>query len=161
MSVSWGTVFADLDNDGRLDLYAVAGQMDNDPCFNMEHQPNALFLNTGDGAFADVSGASGADDSGTGRGVAHGDFNGDGLLDLFVVNIGALDGEPGTSRLFVNTSENGNNWLRGRNPWHRKQQVRHWREAATGDRRPDANQRSRSQPVSHVQLGSSGPLRNR
>ena len=112
MSVGWGTVFADLDNDGRLDLYAVAGQMDNDPCFNMEHQPNALFVNTGDGAFADVSGASGADDPGTGRGVAHGDFNGDGLLDLFVVNIGALDGEPGTSRLFVNTSENGNNWLR-------------------------------------------------
>ena len=112
MSVSWGTVFADLDNDGLLDLYAVAGQMDNDPCFNMEHQPNALFVNRGDGTFADVSGASGANDPGTGRGVAHGDFNDDGLLDLFVVNIGTLDGEPGTARLFINTSDTANNWLR-------------------------------------------------
>ena len=112
MSVSWGTAFADLDNDGLLDLYAVAGQMDNDPCFNMENQPNALFVNMGDGTFSDVSSASGADDPGTGRGVAHGDFNGDGLLDLFVVNMGTRDGEPGISRLFINTSENGNNWLR-------------------------------------------------
>ena len=58
-----------------------------------------------------VSSASGADDSGTGRGVAHGDFNGDGLLDLFVVNMGSRDGETGTSRLYVNASENDNNWL--------------------------------------------------
>jgi hypothetical protein len=43
--------------------------------------------------------------------VAHGDFNGDGLLDLFVVNMGTLDGEPGASRLFLNTSANDNNWL--------------------------------------------------
>ena len=112
MSVGWGTVFADLDNDGRLDLYTVAGQMDNDPCFNMENQPNALFVNMGNGTFSDISGASGADDAGTGRGVAHGDFNSDGLLDLFVVNMGTLDGEPGTSLLFINTSENDNNWLR-------------------------------------------------
>ena len=110
-SVSWGTVFADLDNDGRLDLYTVAGQMDNDPCFNMEHQPNALFANLGDGTFVEVSGASGADDPGTGRGVAHGDFNSDGLLDLFVVNMGTRDGEPGTALLFINTSDTGNNWL--------------------------------------------------
>ena len=112
MSVGWGTVFADLDNDGMLDLYAVAGQMDNDPCFNMENQPNALFVNLGDGTFADVSDASGANDPGTGRGVAHGDFNDDGLLDLFVVNMGTLDGEPGTARLFINASDTGNNWLR-------------------------------------------------
>ena len=112
MSVGWGTVFADLNNDGMLDLYTVAGQMDNDPCFNMENQPNALFVNMGDGTFTDVSDASGANDSGTGRGVAHGDFNDDGLLDLFVVNMGTLDGEPGTARLFINTSDTGNNWLR-------------------------------------------------
>ena len=111
MSIGWGTVFADLDNDGMLDLYTVAGQMDDTPCFNMQNQPNALFVNMGDGTFADVSDVSGANDPGTGRGVAHGDFNGDGLLDLFVVNMGTRDGEPGTSRLFINASENGNNWL--------------------------------------------------
>ena len=112
MSVGWGTVFADLDNDGMLDLYTVAGQMDNDPCFNMDNQPNALFRNMGDGTFTDVSRVSGANDPGTGRGVAHGDFNSDGLLDLFVVNMGTRDGEPGTARLFINTSETDNNWLR-------------------------------------------------
>ena len=112
MAVSWGTVFADMDNDGLLDLYTVAGQMDNDPCFNMVNQPNALLVNMGDGTFADVSSISGADDPGTGRGVAHGDFDGDGLIDLFVVNMGTLGGEPGTSRLFINTSENGNSWLK-------------------------------------------------
>ena len=112
MSVGWGTVFADFDNDGQLDLYTVAGQMDNDPCYNMENQPNALFLNMGDGTFSDVSEASGANDPGTGRGVAHGDFNGDGLLDLFVVNMGTRDGKPGKARLFINTSDNDNHWLR-------------------------------------------------
>ena len=86
--------------------------MDNDPCFNMENQPNALFLNMGDGTFSDVSEASGANDPGTGRGVAHGDFNGDGLLDLFVVNMGTRDGKPGKARLFINTSDNDNHWLR-------------------------------------------------
>ena len=112
MSVGWGTVFADFDNDGQLDLYTVAGQMDNDPCYNMENQPDALFLNMGDGTFSDVSEASGANDPGTGRGVAHGDFNGDGLLDLFVVNMGTRDGKPGKARLFINTSDNDNHWLR-------------------------------------------------
>ena len=110
-SVGWGAVFADLDNDGLLDLYYVAGQMDNQPCFNMQNQPNAVFLNNGDGTFLDVSAGSGADDSGTGRGVAHGDFNGDGRTDLFVVNLGRLQGSAGIAKLFLNTSENANHWL--------------------------------------------------
>lgn len=110
-SISWGTVFADFDNDGLLDLYSVAGHMDNDPCFNMLNQPNALFANQGDGSFSDRSKASGADDPGVGRGVAHGDFNNDGRIDLFVANLGYSDGTPGTARLFENTTGNSNHWL--------------------------------------------------
>jgi hypothetical protein len=110
-SVSWGAVFADLDNDGLLDLYSVAGHMDNDPCFNMLNQPNAIFANNGDGSFSDESRTSGADDPGTGRGVVHGDFNNDGQIDLFVVNLGYSDGTPGTARLFENASDNTNHWL--------------------------------------------------
>ena len=110
-SVGWGTVFADFDNDGLLDLYVVAGQMDNDPCFNMLHQPNAVFVNNGNGTFTDVSASSGADDPGTGRGVAHGDFNNDGRTDLLVVNLGLADGSPGVARLFENVSTEPNHWL--------------------------------------------------
>ena len=110
-SVGWGTVFDDFDNDGLLDLYVVAGQMDNDPCFNMLHQPNAVFVNNGNGTFTDVSASSGADDPGTGRGVAHGDFNNDGRTDLLVVNLGLADGSPGVARLFENVSTEPNHWL--------------------------------------------------
>ena len=69
----------------------------------------------GGGTFPGVSDASGANDPGTRRGAAHGDLDGDGLLDLFVVNMGNRgnrDGESGTSRLFISTSENANNRLR-------------------------------------------------
>ena len=110
-SVGWGTVFTDFDNDGLLDLYVVAGQMDNDPCFNMLHQPNAVFVNNGNGTFTDVSASSGADDPATGRGVAHGDFNNDGRTDLLVVNLGLADGSPGVARLFENVSTEPNHWL--------------------------------------------------
>ena len=43
--------------------------------------------------------------------MAYADFNKDGLLDLFVVNVGKLNGSPGIARLFMNTAENANHWL--------------------------------------------------
>jgi hypothetical protein len=109
--IGWGTVFADFDNDGWLDLYTAAGELDSDPCSNHPNQPNALFINMGDGTFAEVSKASGADDPGTGREVIAGDFNGDGLLDLYVVNMGNLAGEPGIARFYLNAYETSNTWL--------------------------------------------------
>ena len=126
-SAGWGAVFADLNNDGLLDLYYVAGQTDyNERLIELDfetariaarmfqtalRQPNAVFMNAGDGTFLDVSHLSGADDDGIGREAAYADFNNDGLLDLLVVNIGRLDGNTGVLRLFENTSENGNHWL--------------------------------------------------
>ena len=111
LSFGWGAVFVDLDNDGLLDLYYVAGQMDSEPEMNLEHQPNAVFVNNGDGTFFDISALSRGDDPGSGREVAAADFNSDGLVDLFVVNLGKLDGTPGIARLFINTSDNTNHWL--------------------------------------------------
>ena len=111
-SWGWGAAFADLDNDGLLDLYYVAGQNDiglwrDDSAL---HQPNAVFMNAGDGSFVDVSHLSGADDSAIGREVDYADFNNDGLLDLFVTNL-RFPGIPAQSRLFENTTLSANHWL--------------------------------------------------
>ena len=110
-SIGWGSVFADLNNDGLLDLVYVAGYLDDAPCNNLKHQPNAVFMNNGDGTFSDVSHLVGTDDAGIGREVISADFDNDGLVDLFLVNMGSLDGTAGLSRLFRNTSDNTNHWL--------------------------------------------------
>lgn len=69
--------FADADNDGDPDLF-VTTVMDG----------NALFRNEGDGRFVDVSERAGVDHVGHSSGAVFFDFDRDGLLDLFVTNIG-------------------------------------------------------------------------
>ena len=108
-NVGWGTGFADFDNDGLLDLYAVAGYLDTDPV--PTSQPNALFVNRGGGFFDDGSAGSGADDASTGRGLELADFDNDGRMDLFVCNLGDEQGNPGTAGLFMNVSAAQNSWL--------------------------------------------------
>ena len=111
-SIGWGSVFSDFNNNGLLDLYYVAGPLDDDPSDYSQRQTNALFSNNGDGSFLDISSDSGVDDPGVGRGVASADFNNDGLSDLFVVNVGDLSGRPGIAKLFQNVSDTTNHWLR-------------------------------------------------
>jgi hypothetical protein len=110
-SVGWGVAFLDYDNDGWPDLYLVAGFMDAEPAQNLTNQPNALFHNKGDGTFADVSAESGVDDDGAGREVVVADFDGDGRLDLYVVDIGTKAVNPGISRLYLNRTPGTGAWL--------------------------------------------------
>jgi hypothetical protein len=82
-----GVVAADVNRDGRIDLYVA-----NDMC------PHFLFLNKGDGTFEDVTNSSGAavTESGHyqgGMGVDVEDIDGDGYPELFVTN---FDGEYNT-----------------------------------------------------------------
>ncbi len=109
--VKWGTVFADLDNDGWLDLLSVNGhvypQVDTLPSGARYREPSNLFLNNQDGTFCDAS-----EQSGTalkiprvGRGLATADFDNDGNVDFVVEN---LDGQP---LLLHNQGVSGNHWV--------------------------------------------------
>ncbi len=91
--VAWGAFMFDYDNDGDEDIYLASGYLRADnvtvgAAANPEEQPNVLLRNEGDGTFVDVSAASGADDSGVGRGAVYLDYDNDGCLDIFVVNLG-------------------------------------------------------------------------
>jgi len=83
-----GAAFVDYDNDGDLDVYLVqSGDLKAAP---RDNAPNRLFRNQlEEGAlrFEDVTETSGADDRGYGMGVATGDYNNDGHIDLYVTNV--------------------------------------------------------------------------
>jgi hypothetical protein len=69
--------FADVDNDGDQDLYVTTVR-----------GGNLLFANDGQGRFTDVSAASGVDYVGHSSGAVFFDYDRDGWLDLFLVNVG-------------------------------------------------------------------------
>jgi enediyne biosynthesis protein E4 len=107
----WSNGVADLDNDGWKDLFVARGNvMDNIDVISRHFryaEPNSVFRNLGNGQFEDVSATAGADfvRAAPNRGLAYGDLDNDGRMDLVVTALG----EP--VRLFRNVSENHNHWI--------------------------------------------------
>ena len=82
-----GCAFLDYDNDGWMDIYLVnSGKAD----FYTPPKPlrNALYRNNRDGTFTDVTEKAGVAGGGYGMGVAVGDYNNDGLPDIYVTQFG-------------------------------------------------------------------------
>ena len=88
-----GCAFGDLDSDGYLDLFVVNGR-----------GPDRVFMNHGDGTFADIAIAHGLADTALAWAVIMGDYDGDGDLDPYVVN------ETSANRLYQNGGADYN-WL--------------------------------------------------
>jgi hypothetical protein len=89
-TLGFGCLFVDLDLDGRLDLLAVNGHID-DTVRQIRRdagyaQRPHLFLNEGGGKFRDVAAEAGAEFAAPkiARGLACGDFDRDGDLDVLV-----------------------------------------------------------------------------
>lgn len=73
--------WADVDNDGDLDLY-----VGNETSPKIQ-APNQLFRNEGDGTFFDIAQRAGVQNLGYTKGIAFGDYDRDGLVDLYVSNL--------------------------------------------------------------------------
>ncbi len=111
-SLGFGCTFLDIDLDGWLDLVAVNGHIDETVRRirgNVGYaQPPHLFLNGGKGKFRDVAAQAGAAFAKpkVARGLAYGDFDGDGDLDLLVTT------NQGPAYLYRNDMSSGNRSLR-------------------------------------------------
>ena len=84
-STGWHAEFGDANNDGLVDLFIAKGNVDQMPT-NAMADPNNLLIQRPDGTFFEAADTAGIATTHRSRGAALADFDGDGALDLVVVN---------------------------------------------------------------------------
>jgi hypothetical protein len=111
-TLGFGCIFLDMDLDGALDLAVANGHID-ETVRNIRGnvgyaQAPHLFLNQGNGIFRDVAGEAGGgfEKPKVGRGLAYGDFDRDGDLDLLLTT------NNGPAYLYRNDQAAGNHSIR-------------------------------------------------
>ena len=134
--MSWGSGIYDFDNDGWLDILIFHGGL-----IHMVPQEQSLFRGLGNGKFADVSREAGPvlDVKTVSRGACFADYDNDGKVDAFVVNLGA----PAT--LLHNVSAEQQSLAHREAEREEEQSRRHRRSPGIARRRPEADRGTRSQ----------------
>ncbi len=94
-----GSAWGDFDNDGDLDLFVAQGS-------TRSFSPNYLNINNGDGTFTQFNSDTLFGENEVSEGVAWGDYDKDGDLDLFVSTWNG-----GLSSVYQNDLDNSNNWI--------------------------------------------------
>jgi hypothetical protein len=110
--VTFGLMFSDFDNDGWLDAVLSNGHTDDmtERSLPDQHvlQPTQLFANRHNGTFQDVTAKAGPGLSQlhVGRGLAIGDFDNDGRMDILLIP------NAGSPHLLHNESPTNNHWIK-------------------------------------------------
>ena len=100
--VGWSSSFLDYDNDGNPDIFKANGELK-----HLYGQEDQMFNNVGDGKFNDISLdlSTYFREEHVGRGACIGDYDNDGDLDIYIVNLN------GSGKFLRNNKGNESNWI--------------------------------------------------
>lgn len=162
----FGTIMEDFDHDGDVDVAIANGRVVQGPPANAaelgDHfaqyaETNHLFENDGQGRFSNVSAMNAAfcGTPGVYRGLACGDLDGDGALDLVVIGIG------GKARVLRNIAGDRGHWLMvraidpqlNRDAFGAEVTLRSGGKSWQRRVQSDGSYQSASSPVAHFGLG--------